>query len=500
MGDKRSSSFDRDKSDEERRLAAIAKSQAINSQPTGGQEPQDQSVDANNITNTPQGVDAATAAAMAQIAAGEKQRREQQTAEELQQTMQNIQQKVGGLPTSGVSSTEGANGTVGGTNDAGGVENGAGGGSGELYTKALEEQQKIEEKATQDAIDANKANDLEYRNFLGNLVQSYQNNLNEAKKEAELQKQIDTNKSVFAGVTEFASTLVNLLGTTQGAVNQQPKTYTQDWMREADQHRQQERERLDRMRDKLRDQEIKGENARYQMTKEQIAEELKLQQLKRKNALERVQAKEEAKQNAWKRGITDKELKLKEEAQAADIEQGRQRTAQNWAQINNSKEQFEIQQRERGWVRDEKADGGWRYDPATAGVVSRKGDSTTPLVLMDEDGNISVANLTKEQKSEVFDSAYNAIKSELGEKEAAEFDKKYRMAMDDDAKGQLLREYMGRSKKMEEIINRLDSNYRARNGYASNNFGNRTDKPAPSGPVAPVYRKDYSTADLISNL
>lgn len=192
------------------------------------------------------------------------------------------------------------------TDAASGTDNGDSVEVDNTVSTAMAQQNAATEQAMQDAIDAGNTNNQNYQNFIANLVQGYQNDLAEAKKEAELQKQIDTNKSVFAGVTEFVSGLANLIGTTQGAVNQQPRTYAQDWMREADQHRQQERDRLDRMRDRLRQQEMTGENTRYQMTKEQIAEQLKLRQLKSANAIGFAQQQKRENDEAYERDYAER--------------------------------------------------------------------------------------------------------------------------------------------------------------------------------------------------
>lgn len=193
-----------------------------------------------------------------------------------------------------------------------GSDNNGGGGDGvevdNTVSTVISRQNAATEQAMQDAMSAGKTNNQNYQNFIANLVQGYKDDLDRTKKEAELQKQIDTNKSVFAGVTEFVSGLANLIGTTQGAVNQQPRTYAQDWMREADQHRQQERDRLDRMRDRVRQQEMAGENARYQTTKEQIAEQLKLQQLKSANAITLAQQQKAEKDEAEQRKMQQKQM------------------------------------------------------------------------------------------------------------------------------------------------------------------------------------------------
>ena len=220
------------------------------------------------------------------------------------------------------------------------------------------------EKNTDDAYKANDDARNNYLNFLGRVVEGYQNDLREAKKEAELQKQIDTNKNVFAGVTEFASALVNLIGTSRGAVNQQPKTYTQDWMREADQHRLQERERLDRMRDKLRQQEMAGENAKYQLTKEQIAEQLNLKNLKQSNAIALAGQIKAEKDEAYERSrnvVTD-ELKAKGiEAQM----RGQDVELERIARMDRADEtRLQIEQLKQGLVPD--GNGGYTYEPYLA--------------------------------------------------------------------------------------------------------------------------------------
>ena len=229
---------------------------------------------------------------------------------------------------------------------------------------AIEEANKKIAGATEESIKATQQNNEKYRNFLGKLVEGYQNDLEQAKKEAELQKQSDTNKSVFAGVTEFASALVNLLGTTQGAVNQQPKTYTQDWMREADAHRQQERERLDRMRDKLRDQEIKGKNARYQMTKEQIAEQLNLRKLQAQSGVAVEQQRKAERDEAYERGraaVSDQLAADRIEAQIRGQNVEMSRIAQRDRQDATK---LQIEMLKQGMIPD--SNGNFIYDPAAA--------------------------------------------------------------------------------------------------------------------------------------
>ncbi len=292
---------------------------------------------------------------------------ERQQAEQLQQ--QQAAGSIPGAPTApenpnGAPATTQPTNTPDADTDA---DEGTGDGGVEVkrtVSTAMQQQNANMERAAEDAFNANKENDTNYQNFLGRIVEGYQNDLREAKKEAELQKQIDTNKSVFAGVTEFASSLVNLIGTSRGAVNQQPKTFTQDWMREADQHRLQERERLDRMREKLRQQQMAGENAKYQFTKEQIAEQLKLLQSKGSNAIALAQQQKAEEDEAYERGrngVADELAAKRIEAQL----RGQDVELAGIAQRDRANEtRFQIEMLKQGLVPD--GNGGFSYDPATA--------------------------------------------------------------------------------------------------------------------------------------
>ena len=229
---------------------------------------------------------------------------------------------------------------------------------------AKEQANKDMEQAAEDAANANAAANANYQNFLGKIVEGYQNELREAKKEAELQRQIDTTKNVFAGVTEFASALTNLIGTSRGAINQQPRTVTQDWMREADQHRLQERERLDRMRDKLRQQQMAGENAKYQMTKEQIVEQLNLRKLKAANAVDVAQTQKGENDEAYERGRNVVSDQLAADRIGAQI-RGQDVELKRIAQRDRADEtRYQIELLKQGLVPD--GNGGFSYDPATA--------------------------------------------------------------------------------------------------------------------------------------
>lgn len=86
---------------------------------------------------------------------------------------------------------------------------------------------------------------------LADIVTGWNNRLNESTEEAKLQQSQDRTRTAFAGVTEFANALTNLLGTTRNAKHQVQKTYTADWMQQADNHRKyykEERQRLEQQK------------------------------------------------------------------------------------------------------------------------------------------------------------------------------------------------------------------------------------------------------------
>lgn len=296
MATRKRSSFDKDKSEEERRLAAQGRMQV--QQPVIEQEQQP-------VNN---GLDSQLAEGLQQIADAAQQ----QAADRNEQLKQEVRQQFSLTPEQQAAAlqrqTEPGTSAAVEAEKAGDTENTDNG-----VSTAMQQANKDIESATEQAIKDNEKNNQDNRNFLGRLVLGYKEDLDRAEKEAELQRQIDNSKSAFAGVTEFASALVNLLGTTQGAVNQQPKTYAQDWMREADQHRLQERERMDRIRERVRQQEMAGENARYQMTKEQIAERLNLINLKGKGAVAVAQQKEAEDDKAYARAQAEESLQIGQE-------------------------------------------------------------------------------------------------------------------------------------------------------------------------------------------
>lgn len=122
------------------------------------------------------------------------------------------------------------------------------------------------------------AQDQERKSF-ADLLQSMRDDYNKAQAESDEQVKEDLNAAKWTGLTELAASLANLIGVGQGnAVSQQYKSHAQDWMQKADQDMRERRSRLDNLRQRQRDTELKMsqlkasrslELAKFEMQREQ---------------------------------------------------------------------------------------------------------------------------------------------------------------------------------------------------------------------------------------
>ena len=84
-------------------------------------------------------------------------------------------------------------------------------------------------------------------------------------KDSEEQVNADLRASKWTGLTELAASIANLIGVGEGnAVSQQYKPYSQDWMKKADQDMREHRSRIENLRQRQRDTELKMQQLRSQ--------------------------------------------------------------------------------------------------------------------------------------------------------------------------------------------------------------------------------------------
>ena len=107
-------------------------------------------------------------------------------------------------------------------------------------------------QAGNNAVEAIKANNAAAEQSMSNQVADIGTQLQNAENEQRDVTRLEGQRNIFGAATEFASALANLWGTSRGASNQQMKSLSQDWMRQADAARQQRRQRIDNIRERQR--------------------------------------------------------------------------------------------------------------------------------------------------------------------------------------------------------------------------------------------------------
>jgi len=229
----------------------------------------------------------------------------------------------------------------------------------------------------EDLAELRAANQAVEQNFMDRMNAEYQRQ-QEEKARMQIQEKGDRWSAIGTGATELAAGIVNMLGVGQlHASNQQYRSYSQDWMKQAEANIQANRRRRDDMRavmDRLQTQ---------------------LDQVRYGNSLKEWEYKQQQKQAAiakadrdakfeWEKGIKEREIDLAErkltnaEGQQA-IENDRAEklndarikninadTAQGWAKYDEAKKKDQMSWYSQGYVPDPDSPFGWRHDPVAA--------------------------------------------------------------------------------------------------------------------------------------
>ena len=116
-----------------------------------------------------------------------------------------------------------------------------------------------EQKAQDDASINNLATAQQTAEQSGaDMVLEMGNQLKEAQQEGEAQVEADNRAARWTSAAELAASIANMIGVGSfGAVNQQYKSYSQDWMKKAEQDIREHRSRMDNLNERLRAQKQK---------------------------------------------------------------------------------------------------------------------------------------------------------------------------------------------------------------------------------------------------
>lgn len=293
------------------------------------------------------------------------------------------------------------------------------------------------------------------------------------------EEQSDRMATMATGVTELAANIINMFSVGElHATNQKYHSYSQDWMKRADENIRENRRRRKDMADTLRRLKIQQEQVRQSGS----LEEMKLNaQLARERYNRLMTEKKEAETRAdkqWEKDFRERQQTFNEEKTTKDQELREKSTnasiAQGWANVNLRKDAQTNEMLSKGWVPDKSAPGGFRYDPqkaaelggidvATISANSRGGGSgrsgTTAYPILDANGDVNVAYLKSDEMKSILINAREAIRKDLGEDEARDFDREMRRAADDNARNAVLMNWIGKSEKMGEMIRSVDPQY-----------------------------------------
>lgn len=144
----------------------------------------------------------------------------------------------------------------------------------QLLERDISESNRPESLAPAQPIDASNMDPLvataanaarnEQRSF-ADYVLGMRQELDQAQREAQQEENADLNAARWTGLTELASSIANMIGVGQGnAVSQQFTPQSQNWMAKADRDMKANRSRIDNLRQRQRDAELKMQQLRSQ--------------------------------------------------------------------------------------------------------------------------------------------------------------------------------------------------------------------------------------------
>lgn len=161
--------------------------------------------------------------------------------------------------------TDAAKKRTGALSEAGSAYADAVGNAGGAYQSAIGDANAKYQENLARAEEATKRAYEQAGNDFASIVQGYKDELNRAELEHKKQEEIDQKTVAWTGATELAAAIANMVGVGSfNASNQQIHSFSQDWMKKADQDAKLRRQRIDNLRERQRAMEQQGINLRLQ--------------------------------------------------------------------------------------------------------------------------------------------------------------------------------------------------------------------------------------------
>lgn len=325
------------------------------------------------------------------------------------------------------------------------------------------------DRANEDYIqEVGKAREAQDRAF-SDMVFDYHDRMMREQREMKKQEQANMMSSMASGTTELAAGIINLLGVGElHASNQQYKSFSQDWMRKADQDMREHRARQHDMYDTLQ---------RLKMQQEQV---------RRAGRVEDMRAKQQQAQNAYNIAVQQrqyedarKDREWQQQQQEKQFERQAKQTdasiAQGWARITQAENKFNAELAMRGYNPDGTPNMEYQKQLAEVKALASGGGGNTRSSLvsyniLDMDGKPNVAQMQPKEMEDLLVKAQVAIANDLGEQEQDIFNTELQRAIrmgDDKEINSVLARWMGKSATCEQMIRNIDENYKGRHGAAA---------------------------------
>ena len=318
--------------------------------------------------------------------------------------------------------------------------------------------------------------DQGYKDF-ADIINTRRTNVMQAEQDAATLDQANRRAAKWTGATELAASIANMIAVGSGnAVSQQYNNYSQGWMQKADRDAREHRARIDNLRERQR-------MLQQHLTQIRLGDAGQSLANAQREAEAARQARAQIAAAKYQTATTPLNIQLQaaEKAAAAETqgatqaanvglheEQMRQSAAQQAAALAQRERQFNAQMEANGYEKDKS--GHWQPNEEKMQKIyssksARSGSGSNAyldLPVIDENGNVSFARLrNKEEKEMVMRTAVGAVRRDLGENDAREFESQLDMASTDKQCEEILLEWMGRSKTMEDVLRGYDPNYKS---------------------------------------
>ena len=338
-----------------------------------------------------------------------------------------------------------------------------------------------EQKAQDDASINNLATAQQAAEQSGaDMVLEMGNQLKEAQQEGEAQVEADNRAARWTSAAELAASIANMIGVGSfGAVNQQYKSYSQDWMKKAEQDIREHRSRMDNLNERLRAQKQKLDALK--LGNAQALEGLRMRANNNYNDM-RASIANAGMRGAEKAAEVESAGRQAAAATAYSVEKDAASAAMQQSRMNQEDRHFNARMAAQGLNPDGSINP-TLYSQIAAmenAAKGRSGSGTDKLIaypILDKDGNVNVANMKPDEMKGLLTFAQGVIRDELGESEGKKFETEFRKAADAAAKNAVLVKWMKESKACGTAIRLIDANYKGQHGIGE---GVASATPAPA--------------------